>query len=161
MVRGAHEQYGLDYTIIRPFNAVGKGEVNRPDEPGFSHVIPDFITKIKNKRVLEVFGDGNQIRSFTHAKDIADGVLMCLENKAALNNDFNFVTEEPITMLNLARKLWGMLRKDDFVYNTKATNFIHDVKKRQGTYEKAERVLGWKPKFNLDDTLKEMVEFYG
>ena len=44
--RAAHDQHGLRYTICRPFNAYGPGELPDPDEPGIAHAVPDLISKV-------------------------------------------------------------------------------------------------------------------
>ncbi len=162
VMKAMKDQYGsiIDYTIVRPFNAVGVGEAIDPNNPGYSHVIPDFVYKIKNKDCLEIFGDGNQVRTFTHAKDIARGIADCVLNKEAYSEDFNFVSEEPIKMRDLGCRLWGMIRSDDFkpIF---IEGFKHDVKSRQGFNQKARDVLGWEPKYSLEMILREAVKFYG
>src|SRR4029077_21141773 len=61
-----YQQHGLAYTIIRPFNVYGVGELPGPG-PGVAHVIPDLTAKIlRGDAPLEIFGDGLQTRSFTH-----------------------------------------------------------------------------------------------
>ena len=56
--RAAHEQHGLPYTICRPFNAYGPGELPR-DEPGIAHAVPDLIAKVlAGQRPLQIFGSG-------------------------------------------------------------------------------------------------------
>src|SRR5207253_5228164 len=94
VTRGAHEEMGLEYLIVRPFNAVGGGELPdmTPDgsvDFGMAHVIPDFIYKAMiNQTPFEIFGDGAQVRTFTHAQDAADALRVMLQ-KRARNDDFN------------------------------------------------------------------------
>ncbi len=72
-VRAAHEEHGLPFTICRPFNAYGPGEMPE-DEPGIAHMVPDVIRKVlAGADPLPIFGDGTQTRTITHADDIADG----------------------------------------------------------------------------------------
>ena len=74
---------------MRPFNAVGSGEL--PDiksdgsvEFGMSHVIPDFVYKaIVKQTPFEIFGDGEQVRTFTHARDIAEALRAMLEKSSS------------------------------------------------------------------------------
>ena len=57
--RAAHDQHGLRYTICRPFNAYGPGELPDPDEPGIAHAVPDLIAKsLTARRPLQIFGTG-------------------------------------------------------------------------------------------------------
>ena len=71
--RAAHDEHGLPFTICRPFNAYGPGEM--PDaEPGIAHAVPDLIDKVlAGQRPLQIFGSGEQTRTLTHVDDIADG----------------------------------------------------------------------------------------
>ena len=58
--RAAHDEHGLPYTICRPFNAYGPGELP-DDEPGIAHAVPDLIRKVlAGQRPLEIFGSGEQ-----------------------------------------------------------------------------------------------------
>src|SRR5829696_10308896 len=80
----AHDEHGLPYTICRPFNAYGPGEM--PDaEPGIAHAVPDLIKKSFAKpRPLPIFGSGEQTRTLTHVDDIADGIVVATGSEKAL-----------------------------------------------------------------------------
>ncbi len=100
--QGAYEQYGLPYTIARPFNCVGIGERRaRCDTEilsgnirlAMSHVVPDLVQKVlKGQDPLHVLGDGGQVRHYTYGGDLARGIRLCVEHPAALNEDFNLST---------------------------------------------------------------------
>ena len=69
-----HDEHGLPYTICRPFNAYGPGEMPE-DEPGIAHMVPDVIRKVlAGQRPLQIFGSGEQTRTLTHIDDIAEGI---------------------------------------------------------------------------------------
>src|SRR5579862_4457527 len=73
--RAAHEQHDLPFTICRPFNAYGPGELPEP-EPGIAHAVPDLIRKaLAGQRPLQIFGSGEQTRTLTHVDDVAEGVI--------------------------------------------------------------------------------------
>ncbi|MGH7292407.1 MAG: NAD-dependent epimerase/dehydratase family protein, partial [Myxococcota bacterium] len=83
--RAFHEQYGLRYTIARPFNAIGPEE-EAGERVGDAHVIPDLVKKIRGGQYpVELLGDGSQTRCFTHVKDIARGIVTALDHPAAVN----------------------------------------------------------------------------
>ena len=81
--QGASQQYGLPYTIVRPFNCVGIGEQralgDREVRSGniqlaMSHVVPDLIQKIaRGQEPLRILGDGSQVRHYTYGGDLARG----------------------------------------------------------------------------------------
>ncbi|MDX6673951.1 MAG: UDP-glucose 4-epimerase, partial [Solirubrobacteraceae bacterium] len=61
--RAAHDEHRLPYTICRPFNAYGPGEMP-DDEPGIAHAVPDLIRKaLTGQSPLEIFGSGEQTRT--------------------------------------------------------------------------------------------------
>lgn len=161
VVRAAHEQYGLNYTILRPFNAVGIGEVYKPDDPGFAHVIPDLVYKVlSGQDPIEIIGNGTQVRSFTHASDVAEGVRLCVGNKAAFCNDFNLVNPNNRVSINeladMIMKKVGVKRNRIYLWP-----FKYDVKYRYGTHNKARWILGWEPRIGLDEILDEMIRWVG
>src|SRR5271154_386159 len=64
--RAAHEEHGLQYTICRPFNAYGPGELPQA-EPGIGHAVADLIKKaLSRQHPLQIFGSGEQTRTLTH-----------------------------------------------------------------------------------------------
>src|SRR3954466_3332630 len=87
--RAAHDEHGLPYTICRPFNAYGPGEL--PDaEPGIAHAVPDLIRKsLAGLRPLPIFGTGEHTRTLTHVDDIADGIVVATGAEAGLDEDVN------------------------------------------------------------------------
>jgi UDP-glucose 4-epimerase len=164
----AHTQYGLPYTIVRPFNCVGIGERRAlGDEEvlsgnvrlAMSHVVPDLIQKtVKGQNPLRILGAGNQIRHYTYGGDLARGIVDTLDNPAALNEDFNLSTAESTTVLELARLIWEKVNGPDepFEYVSDPP-FPHDVQKRIPSVEKAERLLGFRATTTLADMLDEVI----
>src|SRR5947209_10865146 len=101
--RAAHEQHGLRYTICRPFNAYGPGELPDRDEPGIAHAVPDLIAKVlAGQRPLQIFGSGEQTRTLTHVDDIADGIVTAMASPAGENEDFNISASQELTVPELA-----------------------------------------------------------
>src|SRR5213078_3674836 len=115
--RAAHDEHGLRYTICRPFNAYGPGELPDPDEPGIAHAVPDLIAKaLAAQRPLEIFGSGEQTRTLTHVEDIADGIVTAMASPAGQNEDFNVSASEEMTVAEIARVIWEACgeRPEDF-----------------------------------------------
>src|SRR3712207_2149436 len=110
--RAAHDEHGLPFTICRPFNAYGPGEMPK-DEPGIAHMVPDVIKKVlSGQRPLQIFGDGTQTRTITHIDDIADGVVTAMASPAGLNEDFNISAGEEMTVAEIARVIWEECGED-------------------------------------------------
>ncbi len=146
-----YQQYGLNYTILRPFNVYGPSELPGK-KPGDSHVIPDLSAKIIiDQYPLEIFGDGHQIRCFTHVKDIVKGIILSLESSDAVNEDFNLGHPFEISILDMAKKLWKIAKKSE-PFNVKSLKpFKQDFQRRAVDITKARKLLGWEPKINLLD----------
>ena len=74
--RAAHDEHGLPFTICRPFNAYGPGEMPEA-EPGIAHAVPGPDPQVAACRLrpLPIFGTGEQTRTLTHVDDIADGIV--------------------------------------------------------------------------------------
>ncbi|MHB1500006.1 MAG: NAD-dependent epimerase/dehydratase family protein [Candidatus Dormibacteria bacterium] len=166
--RAAHQQYGLPYTIIRPFNCVGIGEERaRGDieiESGnvklaMSHVVPDLVQKvIKGQDPLHILGDGGQVRHYTYGGDLAQGIVRAMEHDAALNEDFNLSTQESTTVMELAQLIWAKIRGPEAPFHYVADPpFEHDVQRRVPSTEKAKRVLGFEATTTLDQMLDEVI----
>jgi UDP-glucose 4-epimerase len=165
--KGAHEQYGLPYTIVRPFNCVGIGErralrdtdvMSGNVKLALSHVVPDLVLKVAaGQDPLHIFGAGNQVRHYTYGGDLARGIRIAMESPDARNDDFNLSTRESTTVLQLAEAIWRKVRPDTpFRYVTDPP-FEYDVQLRVPDVEKARRVLGFEATTTLDDMLDEVI----
>lgn len=153
------DQYKLPFSICRPFNAYGINEFPG-EEIGYAHVIPDLIKKIlKGQYPLELLGNGQQTRTFTHITDLASGIIAVMESKKGENQDFNVASSQELKIIDLARLLWKMCdRKEEFKIK-KASAFTYDVKRRIPDVVKMKKMLDWQVKVKLEDGLKEVVEW--
>lgn len=166
--KAAHSQYGLPYTIVRPFNCVGIGESRAlGDEQilsgnvklAMSHVVPDLVQKvIKGQDPLHILGEGDQIRHYTYGADLARGIVEAMEQPSALNNDFNLSTAESTTVLDLAELIWRKIKGPDVPFRyVSDTPFEHDVAKRVPDTTKAREVLGFEATTTLDQMLDVVI----
>ena len=154
-----YDEYGLKYTIVRPFNAYGINE--KPEqEIGYAHVIPDLIKKIiSGQYPLELLGNGKQIRCFTHVSDIASGIILALESPKGENEDFNIGSEKEIKMIELAKLLWEKCNANKPFKVKFVPGFKYDIKRRVPSSKKARQILGWKEEKNLENELPEIIEW--
>jgi UDP-glucose 4-epimerase len=157
--RAAHDEDGLRYTICRPFNAYGPGELPEPDEPGIAHAVPDLIHKaLTGRRPLEIFGSGEQTRTVTHVDDIAEGIVTAMASPAGQNDDFNISASQELTIAELARLIWEACGNDpDDFELAHLPSFAVDVQRRWPSVEKARRLLGWEAQVDLRDGVAQTV----
>jgi UDP-glucose 4-epimerase len=154
--RAAHDEFGLPYTICRPFNAYGPGEM--PDaEPGIAHAVPDLIGKaLVPMRPLPIFGSGEQTRTLTHVDDIADGIVAAMAHPAGLNEDFNLSASEELTVAQIARLCWEACGNDPSELELEhLPSFEVDVQRRWPSVEKAERLLGWRAGVGVEEGIAQ------
>jgi UDP-glucose 4-epimerase len=162
----AFDQYGLPFTIVRPFNCVGIGEMRARGEHevlsgnvklAMSHVVPDLIQKIvKGQDPLHILGDGSQVRHYTYGGDLARGIVTAMEHPKALNDDFNLSTRQSTTVLELAENIWQRISPGKPFRYVTDDPFEHDVQKRVPATDKARDVLGFDATTTLDGMLDEV-----
>ena len=166
--RGAHEQYGLPYTIVRPFNCVGIGErralrdhdvMSGNVKLAMSHVVPDLVQKVlKEQDPLHILGDGNQVRHYTYGGDLARGIRLAMESERALNEDFNLSTARSTTVSDLAGLIWRKIHGPDRPFRFVSDEpYQHDVQMRVPDVTKARDVLGFEATTSLEDVLDEVI----
>ena len=166
--RAAWDQYQLPYTIVRPFNCVGTGEMRALGEVevlsgnvqlAMSHVVPDLVQKIlKGQDPLRVLGDGSQVRHYTYGADLARGIVLAMESPEALNEDFNLSTAESTTVLELAEMIWHKIKGPDVPFRYESDEaYEHDVQLRVPSVEKAKQVLGFEALTSLEETLEIVI----
>src|SRR5918911_5668362 len=148
--RAAHDEHGLPFTICRPFNAYGPGEL--PDaEPGIAHAVPDLLRKaLVPMCPLPIFGSGEQTRTLTHVDDIADGIVTAMAHPAGLNEDFNVSASEELTVAQIARICWEACgNPPEELELAPQDSFPVDVQRRWPSVEKAQRLLGWSARIGV------------
>ncbi|MGI0009809.1 MAG: NAD-dependent epimerase/dehydratase family protein, partial [Nitrosopumilaceae archaeon] len=97
LCKAYNEQFGLNYTVLRPFNAYGPREA--PD-PEYAHVIPELIRKVLSGNYpVEIYGSGKQTRTFTHGKDIGRAYYLTIKNKNSINETFNVSGNDEIQII--------------------------------------------------------------
>ncbi len=156
-LRAYYETYGLKYNVVRFFNIYG--EKQKPD-----FVIPRFVKNVVNDIPPVIYGTGDQSRCFCYVKDAAKGIIAILLS-SAYNETFNIgndsqqasVKELALRIINLS----GKSLEPKFVSYDKADrDMSREIMRRVPSIEKARKILGYDPKYSLDDGLKKMIAFY-
>jgi nucleoside-diphosphate-sugar epimerase len=167
--KGAYEQYGLPYSIVRPFNCVGVGEEDSITEHEvtsgniklmMSHVLPDLVNKIlKGQNPLHILGCGEQIRCYTNGKDLARGIRLVIESPEALNQDFNISTNKSTSVLELAELIWSILKPNEEFKHVCDVGYEYDVQKRIPDTTKAKEILGFEAEISLQESVIEVINY--
>jgi len=148
---------GLWTVIIRPFNISGKRQ--RPDG-GF--VLPRFARQALKGEPLSVYGDGSQIRAFTHARDISTGIELAM-NSGRPGEAYNLGNpNNRVTILELAKKvihISGSSSQIQFVDPVKLHGqFFAEAANKFPNSTKAQKELGWRYQIGIDEIVQEAVD---
>jgi UDP-glucose 4-epimerase len=158
--KAANEEHDLPYTICRPFNAYGPGEL--PDsEPGIAHAVPDLINKVlSGQRPLQIFGSGEQTRTLTHVDDIADGIVTAMASPNGLCEDFNISASRELPVTEIAQIIWSACGEDPASFALEhLPSFEVDVQRRWPSVEKASQLLGWRAKIDVEEGIASTVSW--
>ena len=158
------KQYGVDYTIWRPFNIITPYERSEGDI-GTSHVFADYIKNIivDAKNPLPIIGDGSQVRCFTWIHEVAEAIANHSFSEATKNEMFNLGNPEPISMVDLARTIhevgidMNLIPSSELSFST-VSSYKDDVNIRIPDVAKAKVVLGWEAKQKVKDSVRICLE---
>lgn len=140
---------GLKYIILRLFNVYGPGQNNV-----YAGVIERFIRRLKEGKPPIIYGDGRQTRDFIHVYDVAEAIKLSIERNIE-NDVFNIATGRPITIRKLAEyviKLTNSNLKPLFTRPRPG-----DIRHSYADIHKAEKFLGFKPKIDLEQGLRDLL----
>ncbi len=151
LVRAYHTTYGLPVTISNCSN--NYGPYHFPEK-----LIPLFITNLMEGKKVPVYGDGGQIRDWIHTIDHARGVDAIIKN-GKIGATYLLGGDNQPTNLEITKILLNLLNKAEdsieFVEDRAGHDRRYDI-----DFSKTEQELGWKPQINLEDGLKDTVEWY-
>jgi UDP-glucose 4-epimerase len=159
-------QYGLPFTIWRPFNIIGLQEQAAGYDPGVCHVFADFIHRIvhEGQNPMLILGTGEQVRCFTWIGDVAGAIAHYSFSDVARNQDFNLGNPEPVTMVELATRIYQLFhditgnRSERPLEFTHLPTFADDVMVRVPAVDKAAAAFGWRPEVKLNEMLRRCIE---
>ena len=156
-LRWCSEAYGIKYTALRYFNAAGahiSGKIGEDHTPE-THLIPIILqTALGQRECITIFGDdydtkdGTCIRDYIHVTDLADAHVLALEKmrKDGKSNIYNLGNGNGFSVsevVDIARQVTGVNIKAEYGERRPG-----DPAVLIATSEKAQRELGWKPKYN-------------
>jgi UDP-N-acetylglucosamine 4-epimerase len=155
--------YGIECIGLRYFNVFGQ----RQDPYGvYAAVIPLFVKKLMNHESPVINGDGENSRDFTYIKNVVQMNLLALTttNKTALNTVYNTAFGERTTLNQLVGYLKEYLSEyDSLIADVKieyGPNRSGDIPHSLASIDKAKSLLGYDPRYNMKDGLREAVKWY-
>jgi dTDP-glucose 4,6-dehydratase len=150
MTMAYHRQQGVDTCIARIFNTYGPRM-----RPMDGRAVPAFMRQAMHDKLLTVFGDGSQTRSFCYVDDLVEGLWRLAQSGE--HEPTNIGNPAEMTLLALAKAIIEVTgSKSEIVFSALP---LDDPKVRQPDISKAKRILEWEPKVALAEGLKRLHEF--
>lgn len=155
LARCYFKTYGLPVSVTRNANTYGGGDLN------FSRLIPDTINAVINNQQPIIRSDGTPERDYMYIKDAVNGYLTLASNlhrKQVQGEAFNFGTGKPLSVLEIYSKIIKLMGKN--IKPKILGKAEHEIDRQYLSIEKAKKILNWKPKYGLDQGLKETIKWY-
>ncbi|MEQ8330596.1 MAG: NAD(P)-dependent oxidoreductase [Longimicrobiales bacterium] len=147
-----HRELDMPTVIVRPFNVFGPLRLG-------DHAMLRFILAALKGQDLEVHGDGTQIRSWCHIDDFVDALLRAIGLPAAVGETFNIGnSRNTVTIYDLARRVVDLLDSPSTI-RFEAIDFS-DIDVRVPRLRKAEELLGYRPRVELDQAILDTAAWY-
>lgn len=149
-------EYGWDkISIVRPANTYGPYD---NFDPKTAMVIPSLINRaMSGENPLTVWGDGSPIRDFIYSKDVARGMMLCVEK--GINVPVNLGSGSGVTIKEIAETIVNLIPGKPVKIVWDKTKPKGDIK-RLMSMKRAKKLLGFKPKYSLEEGIKETIEWY-
>ncbi len=144
------QKYSLDTRIIRIFNTYGPGmDIND------GRVISNFLVNIIKNTPLEIYGNGNQTRSFCYIDDLLEGLIRA--SKIKFDYPINLGNDKEISLnqlVNLLKDKFGKLKVKHL------DSVSDDPKSRKPSLKIAKKTLNWSPSTSIDQGLLETYQYF-
>jgi len=146
-----HKAHGLDTRIVRIFNTFGP-RMRKND----GRVIPNFITQALKNEPITVYGKGGQTRSLCFVTDLIEGIFRL--SQSDIHDPVNIGNPHELKIIDLAKLIIKLTKsKSKIIYNPLPED---DPKVRRPDITRAEKLLKWQPKVDLEKGLKETIDWF-
>jgi nucleoside-diphosphate-sugar epimerase len=149
----------LPIVIVRFFNTVGPRQTGQ-----YGMVIPNFVRQALAGEAITVFGDGMQSRSFTHVTDVVGALIALMNEPKAIGQVINIGHTEEITMRALAERVRSLTGSTSSIrlvpYDEAYESGFEDMPRRLPDLSKIQSMIGYRPRFSLDDILVHVIEYF-
>jgi UDP-glucose 4-epimerase len=150
---------GVPVVIVRYFNTIGPRQVGR-----YGMVVPRFVQQALNDEPITVYGDGEQIRSFTDVEDTVRATIGLSLHPAAVGHVFNVGSGQAVTINDLAgrvKTLTGSQSRITHIPFEEAYEAgFEEPQRRVPDITKLRTTLNFSPRVDLDTSLRRVIGFY-
>ena len=149
----------LPIVIVRFFNTVGPRQTGQ-----YGMVIPNFVRQALAGEAITVFGDGTQSRSFTHVTDVVHALIVLMNEPKAIGQVINIGNTEEVTIMALAERVRAVANSTSPIrlvpYDEAYESGFEDMPRRLPDLGKIQQMIGYRPRFSLDDILVHVIEYF-
>jgi UDP-glucose 4-epimerase len=152
-VRTIGALWGIETVALRIFNAYGPGQ-----QLPASHapVIPRFLKAATGGASLVVFGNGSQTRDFVYVDDVVDALVAAATAPDLDRKAINIGSGRETSLNELVNTISQTCRRSvETIYNTGQSG---GIRKMCADLSRARKLLGYKPKINLEDGVRLTLE---
>lgn len=147
-----HREHGLPVVTLRPFNVYGPGQTGEG-------ALQIFIRRALKNEPITIYGDGTQIRAWCYVDDMVDGLMRSLENPRAIGESFNIGNARAVTtVFGLAETVCRVIGSQSKILFREPLSA--DIELRIPETRKAEELLGFKAKVDLEEGIRRTAEWY-
>lgn len=150
------QTYGMNISIMRLFNIFGP----RQRDIGYGGVISVFTRRILSGIPPIIYGDGRQTRDYTYVEDAVGAYDSVLNHNDPMGEPINFGSGREVSILDLANMIIDLCGKSGDIKPVHVEPRMGEVKRLIADATKAKNVLGWEPKYDLQEGLSKFVEWY-
>ena len=148
-----HRYHDINTRIVRIFNTYGPRM--RLDD---GRVVPNFMQQALRHDPLTIYGDGSQTRSFCFVDDLVDGIYRLLLSEEHM--PVNIGNPSEITILDFAHTINRLVGNPSGIALNLKMKLGDDPKKRQPDITRAKVILGWQPKYSLEEGINRTVTYF-
>ena len=148
-----HRFHSIDTRIVRIFNTYGPRM--RLDD---GRVVPNFIQQALLGDPLTIYGDGSQTRSFCFVEDLIEGIYRLMLSD--FHEPVNLGNPNEISILELAELIDDLIGNQSGTVIKIAERLGNDPQRRKPDITRAKTILGWEPKVNFRDGLKQTIPYF-
>lgn len=152
-----YAQTSLPVRIVRLFNTVGPRQSAQ-----YGMVLPRFVEAALADEPLYVYGDGEQRRCFSAVADIIEGLVKISASAGAVGRVVNLGSNEEVSINALAARVIALTgSKSEIRYKTYDEAYgrnFDDMRRRIPSLERAQQLIGWNPKYSLDDIIRQVID---
>ena len=145
----------LPVIIVRLFNTVGPRQTGR-----YGMVIPSLVRQALTGEPMTVFGDGEQLRAFTHVADVVGALIALAQHPDAIGQVINIGNTEEVSIRLLAERVRALSGSKSPIklvpYDEAYESGFEDMPRRLPDLRKISALIGYKPRYTLDDILVEV-----